>query len=125
MMNYDEAFEAVKDAINYMSIDEQFSIMCEYCDSNNYCDDMPYVCDEWTVDDLCSGLKPHDIIEKYRDIDFSWDYMVFTIYGVEEWVGIDYIDEVAEWILDTESDCGVMELESIIEEYNSEDDDEE
>lgn len=126
-MNRDEALKQIKEVIENLSTTEQYYVYTEYCESNNDYDDMPYPCDEYTINDLCCGLDASDIIRRYGDINFGWDYVIFGIYGNEEWEGIEYPSDVAEWMLDNEYDCGISEIENIIDEYlesiNDDDDD--
>lgn len=89
-----------------------------------YYDDEVYEVSDYMIDELACGYKPHEIVSRFEGIDMSWDYMYFSIYGVEEWNGIEtngsYRD-VAVWILDDYEDCGYANLSELLEEFDEED----
>lgn len=106
--------------IEGMGIDEQYEIYKEYCMNNHSYDEEPFMCDEDTINDLCYGMKPSEIIERYGDVDFSWDYFIDGIYGVEEWCGIDYVSDVVDYIMKNEDNLTNSEIEDLLNDFDKE-----
>lgn len=106
--------------IEGMGVDEQYEIYKEYCMNTSNYDDEPFVCDESTLDDLCYGMRPSEIVERYGDIDFSWDYFIDGIYGVEEWCGIDYVSDVVDYIMRNEDNLMNNEIWDLLDNFNKE-----
>lgn len=106
--------------IEGMGVDEQYEIYREYCINTNNYDDEPLVCDEYTFDSLCYGMKPSEIVENYGDIDFSWDYFIDGIYGVEEWCGIDYVSDVVDYIMRNEDNLTNSEIWNLLDDFDKE-----
>ena len=75
---------------------------------------------------LCNN-KPSEVVNAlHRDYNINDDYAVFTIYGLnsfsylgDENSPIDY-DEIVNYILDNEDDCGYSEIAEILEEEDEE-----
>ena len=96
----------------------------EYCRDNCYEDEL-YSMDEF--DELMEGKTASEVVEMVRngggdgccgnEFCYHDDYFMFTIYGVKS---IDYpfkvvdIIAVAEWITETENDCGDREIRDIL-----------
>lgn len=127
-MTREEAITNVTEVLKDLRIKDQYDVFFEYCECNSYYDDIPYICDEPTINEYLKDLSPYDIINKYSDMELSWDYFYDGIYGVSEWEGIDTnstFEEVAEWIVHSGMDCGLAEIADILEEYFNEEEEEE
>lgn len=112
----EETISDIENALDNMWTAEQFDVYKEYCCEYGCYDDEPFSIDE--IDEFCYGLTPTDILAKFEGIDMSWDYFCFDGYGnVEEWEGIGYTYEVAEWIVDNENSCCNSEIEAILDDY--------
>lgn len=110
--------EKVTEIIEDMDLNEQYSIFTEYCQNNNLYDDMPEYVDN--IDDLASGMSPTEILEKFGDIDLSWNYFCFNGYGnVEEWNGIDYISEVVDYIIENEDSLYNDDIQEVLDNYSN------
>ena len=109
--------EKLIELLNDMSVDEQYIIFCEYCDKARYYDDRPECVG--SIDELCCGMKPTDIISQYEDLNLSWDYFYFNGYGnVEEWEGIESnssIEEVVDFIIDNDEDLYNDDIREILD----------
>jgi len=115
-----DATYAITEVLKELPLDEEFGIYNDFCNATMNYDDEVYYCDEFTINELLEGLSPYEILEKYRDIDLNWEYMIFTCYGLEEWHGIEdnySYSDVAEWMLEDSEDCGNSEIEEIISKY--------
>lgn len=119
-MTKKELYDKVVELLQNMNIDEQFEVFCEYCISCNLCDDMPNIVNEYDFNVMCRGMKATEILSIYRDLDFSWDYYYFSIYGVEKWEGIETTstyDEVGVYIVENLDSCYNKEIEELLWEY--------
>ena len=72
MFKEDEVRKEIEEIIDGMDIDKQYSLFCEYCEKANYYDDRPASVD--SIDELCCGMKPSEIISTYGDMDLGWEY---------------------------------------------------
>ena len=121
MMNKHDALMATIEAMQDHEIIDLHNQMCE---GNNYMDDYIYDND---IDDLLCNQKPSEVVNAlHRDYNINDDYAVFTIYGLnsfsylgDENSPIDY-DEIVNYILDNEDDCGYSEIAEILEEEDEE-----
>ena len=86
--------------------------------------------DEYEFNELCNGLTPWEIVEKFGDIDTSADYFVYGVYfetydesSIEDYIE-DYVEQIyntkrfGEWVDEIELDerctdyfTGVIERE--------------
>lgn len=110
--------QRIEDEINDMPLDNQCWLWNEYCNNNCYYDDTVYT--DMEFDELCYGLTPTEIIEKYGENSCVPSYYQFTMYGMEEWEGIDYVNDVVDYILDNEDDLDNIDIECLLDEYREE-----
>lgn len=114
--------QRIEDIIVGMSIDEQFYLYSKYAECNYY--EAPCECNEFAIDDLLSGMSPSEIISKYGDIDFSWDYFIFDGWGdIVEWEGIEDISEVVDYIISNSNDLDNADIRYLLEDFEEELDD--
>ena len=93
--------------------------------------------DEYEFNDLCNGLTPWEIVEKFGDIDTSADYFVYGVYfetydesSIEDYIE-DYVDQIyntkwfGEWVDEIELDERCMDyFTGVIErEFGEQDED--
>ena len=117
MFREDEARKEIEEIINGMGIDEQYYLFCEYCEKANYYDDRPESVD--SIDELCCGMKPSEIISTYGDMDLGWDYFQFNGYGYPiEWEGIDCVSDVVDYIIDNEESLENDDIQEILDKYS-------
>ena len=117
MSKREEIIEAIKD----MDIDEQYYLFCQYCEDADCMDDMPESSDD--IDEMWTGCKPSEILEHMDGYDNRWDYYSFDGYGhVQEWEGIEYPSEVADYIIDNDNDLSNDDIRDILD--NNEDEEE-
>lgn len=120
MNKYDALYATIEGMQDYEIID----LHNQMCEGNKYMDDYIYDND---IDELLCGRKPSEVVnELYEDYNINDDYAVFTIYGLNSfsYLGaenspIDY-DEIINYIIDNEDDCGYSEIAEILEEYDEE-----
>ena len=118
MFKEDEARKEITEIIEEMRIDEQYYLFCEYCEECNMYDDRPEMVSE--IDDLLCGMKPSEIIEKYGDLNTSWDYFNYNGYGnVQEWDGIDYVSDVVDAIIRREESFENDDIQEILDKYTN------
>ena len=118
MFKEDEARKEITEIIEEMGIDEQYYLFCEYCEKANYYDDRPESVD--SIDELCCGMKPSEIISTYGDMDLGWDYFQFNGYGYPiEWEGIDCVSDVVDYIIDNEESLENDDIQEILDKYTS------
>lgn len=130
-------YDEIEATLDIMNDDDLFSVHNEWCEAMGYYDDRIEYYE--SLDELCCGMKPTEIIEKFGDLqNCSSDYIKFTIYGTEEADPSDVDTRaIAEYCVDNEDyfynddienllDDMADELNELEEEYeNSEDEDEE
>lgn len=121
MMNkYDKLMATIEAMQDYEVID----LHNQMCEGNNYMDDYIYNND---IDELLCGKSPSEVVnELHSDYNINDNYAVFTIYGLnsfsylnDESSPIDY-DEIVNYILGNEDDCGYSEIAEILEEEEEE-----
>ena len=118
MFKENEARKEIEEIIGEMGIDEQFYLFREYCENANYYDDIPESID--SIDELCCGMKPSEIISTYGDMDLGWDYFQFNGYGYAvEWEGIDCVSDVVDYIIDNEESLGNDDIQEILDKYTN------
>lgn len=118
MFREDEARKEIEEIIDGMDIDKQYSLFCEYCENANYYDDRPESVD--SIDELCCGMKPSEIILTYGDMDLGWDYFQFNGYGYPiEWEGIDCVSDVVDYIIENENALENDDIQEILDRYTS------
>ena len=116
-MTREEAIERVKEIINNMSESDMIYIHNEYCEARNYYDDRIEYYD--SIDELCYGMKPTEIIEKFGDLyNSNSEYIKFTIYGAEsaDWTDV-MVDDIAEYCIDSEESFYNDDIQEVIDEY--------
>ena len=117
MFKEDEARKEIEEIINGMGIDEQFYLFREYCENANYYDDMPESVN--SIDELCCGMKPSEIISTYGDMNLGWDYFQFNGYGYPiEWEGIDCVSDVVDYIIENESALENDDIQEVLDKYS-------
>lgn len=124
-MTREEAIERVTEIINDMSEGDMIYIHNEYCEANRYYDDR--IEDYYSLDDLCCGMKPTEIIEKFGDLyNSNSEYIKFTIYGAEsaDWTDV-MVDDIAVYCIDNEESFYNDDIQEVIDEYLEEDEEEE
>lgn len=112
----DNLKDSLIEFIEDMNIDEQYEIFTEYCEKNKYYDDMPEPIEEFN--DLCCGMSPLDIISEYGSFNVNCEYFYNSIYGVEEWEGIETnstIGEVVNYIIKNDNDLYNPEIRKILD----------
>src|SRR5574344_2779964 len=118
MFKENEARKEITEIIEEMDINEQYSLYCEYCEKANYYDDRPESVD--SIDELCCGMKPSEIISTYGDMDLGWDYFQFNGYGYPiEWEGIDCVSDVVDYIIENENGLENDDIQEILDKYTS------
>ena len=118
MFKENEARKKITEIIEEMEINEQYYLFCEYCEKANYYDDRPESVD--SIDELCCGMKPSEIISTYGDMDLGWDYFQFNGYGYPiEWEGIDCVSDVVDYIIDNEESLENDDIQEILDKYTS------
>ena len=118
MFKENEARKEITEIIDGMGIDEQYYLFREYCENANYYDDMPESVD--SIDELCCGMKPSEIISTYGDMDLGWNYFQFNGYGYAiEWEGIDCVSDVVDYIIDNEESLENDDIQEILDKYTS------
>lgn len=121
MMNKYDALMAIIEAMQDYEVIDLHNQMCE---GNNCMDDYIYNND---IDELLCNQKPSEVANAlHKDYNINDDYAVFTIYGLnsfsylgDENSPIDY-DEIVDYIIDNEDDCGYSEIAEILEEDDEE-----
>lgn len=113
--------QQIIDAIDNMDIDDQYALFCQYCEDANYMDDMPE--SSYEIDDIWSGCKPSELLEKMDGYDSDWDYYCFDGYGnVQEWEGIEYPSDVADFIIDDDNSLYNDDIRNILDSDETEED---
>ena len=116
MFKENEARKEITEIIEEMGIDEQYYLFREYCENANYYDDMPESVD--SIDELCCGMKPSEIISTYGDIDLGWNYFQFNGYGYAiEWEGIDCVSDVVDEIIRREESFENDDIQEVLDRY--------
>ena len=112
-----EARKEIEEIIDGMDIDEQYYLFYEYCENVNYYDDRPESVD--SIDELCYGMKPSEIISTYGDMDLSWNYFQFNGYGYPiEWEGIDCVSDVVDYIIENENALDNDDIQEVLDKYS-------
>lgn len=118
-MSYEEKYNAVKECLENLESEWQAEVWNEYQRANYYEDEI-YSMGEF--DELMCGKNPSEIVGMLEDgFSIMDEWFVFTIYGVKS---LDYpdrvieFDELAEWVLDGEKDCGNNDLQELFEEFS-------
>mgnify|MGYP001861285896 CR=1 FL=1 len=113
--------EELMELIEGMDINEQYSIFCEYCEESGYYDDRPESSIDF--DELCCGMTPTEILEKYSDIVYC-DYFYYDGYGnPTEWDGIETnssIEEVVDYIIENDEDLYNSDIRDLLDKYMEE-----
>ena len=118
MFKENEARKKITEIIEEMEINEQYYLFCEYCENANYYDDMPESVD--SIDELCCGMKPSEIISTYGDMDLRWNYFQFNGYGYAiEWEGIDCVSDVVDYIIENENALENDDIQEILDKYTN------
>lgn len=97
----DKLYNFLQDTIDNLSDDDLRNLHQDYCECNNYVDDMVYsMCD---FDDLNNNKTPHEIAELVCGNDFNpnHDWFKYTIYGVESSDNVSdliYISDLVNWV---------------------------
>lgn len=118
-------YDALMATIEAMQDYEVIDLHNQMCEGNNYMDD--YIYDNDIDELLCGKNKPSEVVnELHEDYNINDNYAVFTIYGLnsfsylgDENSPIDY-DEIVNYILDNDDDCGYSEIAEILEEEEDE-----
>lgn len=114
----------LKDAILEVLYDLSDSEMVEV--HNTYCDDVRYYDDRIeymsSFDDMCYGMSPTEIIEKFGDLDVNCGYYVVGIFDVTSFdmyedAPTTYYEEIAEYCADNDDDLGSSDIRDCIEEW--------
>lgn len=132
-MTRDEIFA---EKFSELTTSEQIACYNRFAEYSNYAQIMPL--DEFTVNELFSGMSPWDIIWKFRDVDLTADYFVEDTYfntycecSIYDDFIADYVDEIynsdhfSEWISDDDLDDACTEYFTgvIEEEFGEQDED--
>lgn len=109
--------------INELDENEKISIFNDYCEKNNYYDDMVYLTEE--IDYLWEGKKPSEIIKIFGDVSMFDTYYSFDVYGAYSYSFIEdnkswYPDEIAEYIIQNDDDLGCNEIKEYLDENTDE-----
>lgn len=125
-MLQEEKYNAVKECLENLESWWQAEVLNEYQRENCYEDE---IFSMGMFDELMCGKNPSEIVGMLEDgFSIMDEWFVFTIYGVKS---LDYpdraieFDELAEWVLDNEADCGNKELQELFEELNDDEEDDE
>lgn len=127
-MTYDELREGVKCALYDMHDRDIINAWNELCDNENYMDDYIYSNDP---DELLYGQTPSEVLNNIgSDYNINDEYAVFTIYGLESFdyvtdsnCPVDY-DMLVDYVIDNSEAFDNSEIEDLLEEYDSEDEEE-
>ena len=128
MTREEKISKAVYEALENMEDDNILWIWNDYCDDNGYSEYRLYPMFE--LDDLFCDCKVSDFLNAIDTDGFSLndDYFHDSIYGLQstsDIYSIVDIDDLAQYITDTENTFDQYELEEIFEEYEEDDEDEE
>lgn len=116
--------EKIEEAIADLDDGEKVALWNEYCEANNYYDDLIEYND---IDELLYGLKPSEVLNKV-DLSNYNDYDKYCAYnGSGELYSFDYVDDddspfdldsVAQWIRDNEDACGYLDEDDLTNHFN-------
>lgn len=118
MFNIDK----IKDEINNLDESSKVSLWNDYCEANNYYDDMIEYND---IDEMLYGCKPSEVLDRI-DSNYSqydkyccWD-------GCGELCSFNDIDDsdfnidvLASWIYDNEDACGYLDEDDISDHFDA------
>jgi len=97
----DKLYNFIQDIIDNLSDDDLRNLHQDYCECNNYTDDMIFsMCD---FNDLNNNKTPLEIAELVCGNDFNpnHDWFKYTIYGVESSDNVSdliYISDLVNWV---------------------------
>lgn len=118
-MNREQQLEKIKWTLNGLPDKEMVYIHNEYCEKNNYYDDMIYFMNE--LDDVITAETPTQIIRTYGNINVNDYYFVLTMYSAESFnyykdAPITYYEEIAEDIVDYDYDFKNSKIREVLDE---------
>lgn len=116
-MTRDEIFA---EKFSELTVSEQVACYNLFAQHNRYAEIMPL--DEYTVNELFSGMSPWEVAWKFRDVDLMADYFVDDTYfetyrecDIYEDLILDHVDDIyrsdhfSEWISDDDLDEACIE----------------
>lgn len=114
-------YEIIENALNEFSDSDVLDIWNNYCSANNYYEDeILYIS---MLDEMCQGMSPLEIIDKYGQMDITCTYYKDGIYCPESfddiWSGVEE-EDLIHYIIRTDSDFGYIELRQALDEINEE-----
>ena len=114
--------EKVKDRIDKLYEGSKVSLWNDYCEANNYYDDMIEYND---IDELLYGCTPSEVLDRidknYSQYDeyCSWDgYGELCSFNDIDDSDFD-IDVLASWIYDNEDACGYLDEDDITDHFDA------
>lgn len=112
-MNRTDLENEIENYLEGLDIHKQFNIYSTYCNNAEYYDEQPF--STFDIDDICSSMTPTEILDKFEGWSSNWEYVVFNVYGyVEEWEGIEYYDEITNYIIDNNDDLDNDYIRSLL-----------
>lgn len=108
---------------NDLHTDELVRLHNQYCEDNNYYDD--YIDRMSDIDDLYSGLKPSEILDRFEGVNTNDEYYIMGIYGAQsfDYYGqspVTLYEEIAQYCADNEDSMDCSEIQECIDEWYEE-----
>ena len=110
--------EEINNVVSEFTTEQSIEAWNNYCRRNGYEEIIEPLSDE-TIDKLFAGETPSELIRMGKDVSLDDDYFYFHLGELNTTDDIyDVVDddEVADYVIDYDDDCGDSELRDLLDE---------